>query len=223
MADYIPSKESEKIKWLLNFTTWMNGHGTSHGFTQSEVMTLYFEVMQARSAVKMNNTRHAEAKGAAAAKNQKLGAALALARALAQRIQLHPNTTDQDRADAGLTVRDHQPTKSDPNIIYTTTPPLLDLDFSIRQQVIIHWGPNPQDERHNGRPPGAIACQIQYHPGGIPTDETQWNTLEIDTESPIIHSVTDTTPTTYAYRARYVGKNLKFGPFSNPATCTVSV
>jgi len=33
----------------------------------------------------------------------------------------------------------------------------------------------------------------------------------------------DTIPTTYAYRARYVGKKLKSGPFGAPATCTVSV
>ena len=47
--------------------------------------------------------------------------------------------------------------------------------------------------------------------------------IELDTDSPMLHIVTETEPTTYAYRARYVGKNLKFGPYSDPAECTVSV
>ena len=59
--------------------------------------------------------------------------------------------------------------------------------------------------------------------GGIPTTEATWMPLEIDTESPIIHAVPETVATTYAYRARYVGKNLKFGPFGDPVVCTVSV
>jgi len=40
---------------------------------------------------------------------------------------------------------------------------------------------------------------------------------------PLIHTVHEDAPTTYAYRVRYIGKNLKYGPFSAPATCTVSV
>lgn len=30
-------------------------------------------------------------------------------------------------------------------------------------------------------------------------------------------------PVSMAYRARYVGKNLKLGPLGDPAVCTVSV
>ena len=68
-----------------------------------------------------------------------------------------------------------------------------------------------------------VGCEVQTARGGIPAAESQWVTIEVDTESPVIHVVADTTPTTYAYRARYVGKNLKFGPFGDPAICTVSV
>ena len=35
--------------------------------------------------------------------------------------------------------------------------------------------------------------------------------------------VNETTPVTFAYRARYVGKNLKYGPYGDPVVCTVSV
>ena len=119
--------------------------------------------------------------------------------------------------------------------IRTMDPPSIRLDFSKRLQVIIHWGPNPHDERRNGRPQGTIGCEIQFHRGGIPAKlnspdlpislehEVGWVTLDIDTESPFIHTVHEDEPTTYAYRACYISKDLKRGPFGNPTVCTVSV
>ena len=103
------------------------------------------------------------------------------------------------------------------------TPPMVHLDFSIRQQITVHWGPNPQDERHNGRPAGVIGCEIQVHQGGLPASESDWTVLDTDTDSPLVHTVHEDEPTTFAYRARYIGKDLKHGPFGNPAVCTVSV
>jgi len=131
--------------------------------------------------------------------------------------------TDAERAAAGITVPDATRTAASPDAIRTMDPPSLRLDFSKRLQVIIHCGPNPHDERHNGRPHGTIGCEIQFHRGGIPEHEADWVTLDIDTESPFIHIIHEDEPTTYAYRACYIGKDLKRGPFSNPATCTVSV
>lgn len=47
--------------------------------------------------------------------------------------------------------------------------------------------------------------------------------LETDTDSPCIHNVSETAPTTIAYRVRYIGKNLKLGPYGDPAECTVTL
>lgn len=44
-----------------------------------------------------------------------------------------------------------------------------------------------------------------------------------DPDSPCIHSLDVDTPTTVAYRGRYVGKNLKLGPYGDPVECTVTV
>ena len=67
------------------------------------------------------------------------------------------------------------------------------------------------------------ALEIQFAKGTIPSDDTGWTALGLDTESPMIHTINETAPTTYIYRARYVGKNLKYGPYGDPAECTVSV
>jgi len=131
--------------------------------------------------------------------------------------------TNEERAAARLTVPDTTPTPADPEAIFAIAPPLLRLDFSIRHQVTLHWGPNPGNERNNARPSGTFGCEIQCARSGIPEDETRWMPLKINTKSPFLHHVHDTEPTTYAYRARYIDKKGEYGPFSALATCTVSV
>ena len=127
------------------------------------------------------------------------------------------------RAEAGLTIRDTARTKSSDDDILTITPPMVHLDFSVGQQITIHWGPNPQDERRNGRPQGVVGCEIQVHRGGLPEHEAEWQILDTDTNSPYVDMVHEDTPTTYAYRARYLGKRQKHGAHGDPAVCTVSV
>ena len=118
---------------------------------------------------------------------------------------------------------DTTPTRLAPDAIFAIPPPLLSLDFSIRHQVTIHWGPNPCNERNNARPAGTFGCEIQFARGRVPAEEALWTQLGIGTESPLIHNVHDSEPVTYAYRARYLSRNAKYGPFGAPATCTVSV
>ena len=223
MPSYIPDIEAEKIQWLNNFKNWVQANGTTHGLTALEVSELTTKTSEADTAVAGNIAAQDAAKAATATKNNALGAAVALARDFAQRIQVNPNTTDEDRGNAGLTIRDKEPTAPTGDEIMAITPPLLHLDFSIRQQVTIHWGPNPQDERRNGKPQGVVGCEIQYHRGGLPAAESEWQLLDTDTNSPYVHSLHEDTPTTYAYRARYLGKKLKHGPHGDPAVCTVSV
>jgi len=64
---------------------------------------------------------------------------------------------------------------------------------------------------------------VQVARGGIVMNEASWVALEIATDSPPTLIVNETQPITYAYRSRYVGKNLKFGALGDPAVCTVGV
>ena len=105
----------------------------------------------------------------------------------------------------------------------TIPAPLLLMEFGQRGQAKGRWGPNPSNENNNGRPARVIGCQIQYARGGIPSDPSLWIPLEIAPESPFLFIAPDTEPTTYAFRARYIGKNLKFGVFGDPVVCTISV
>ncbi len=76
---------------------------------------------------------------------------------------------------------------------------------------------------HAGQPAGTHGCQIFAAIGGIPEDDLGWIDLGLCPRSPFRHHVEIITPTTYVYRARYIGINLKYGTFSAPVSCTVSV
>lgn len=223
MPDYIPTNEAEKIMWLANFATWLTANGATHGFTPAEIAAFNAAVADASTAVTDNVTAQAAAKAATAIKNTALAAAIEIARDDAQRLQNDPNTTNGDRGAAGITIPDTIPTPTPASDVLTIPPPLLLLDFSVRRQVTVHWGTNPGNEHQNRRPAGTMGCQIQAALGGIPATESGWVVLDTDTESPLIHTIHEDVPTTYAYRACYVGKNLKLGPFGDPVVCTVSV
>ena len=223
MRDYIPRNEANRVEWLHQFSLWLSANGAGQGFTNAEIAEFAAIVADAGTAALDNRRAQAAALAATSAKNKLLDAAVRRARINAQRLQHSPTMTDSDRGAAGLTIPDTILTPTSLELIDTILPPMLLLDFSIRHQVIIHWGPNPGNEHENARPHGTMGCEIQYIRGGIPADGSGWTTLELDTESPLIHHIHDTIPTTYAYRARYVGKKLKPGPVGAPATCTVSV
>ena len=156
-------------------------------------------------------------------KNEAIGTAVATARDYAQKLQTDLSMTDPDRAAAGITVPDPDKTPTDPQAVALLEPPLLLLDFGIRHQVTIHWGPNPEDERRNAKPAGVMGCEIQYAKDALPADPTGWISLGLDTTSPLLHHIPYTTPSTYYYRARYVDKKLNYGNFGDPVKCTVSV
>ena len=223
MPDYIPSTDIDKVMWLNQFSNWLLANGATHGFTVPEVDAMRDAATVASEAYTDLETARAAARAATATKNDALGAAIAMARADAQRLQNWPTTTDADRAAAGISIDDGQPSPASPEAILTVPAPLILLDFSVRRQVTIHWGQNPANENLNARPAGVIGCQIEYATGGIPAEESAWRILETDPDSPCIHSVLENAPTTIAYRARYVGKNLKLGPYSDPAVCTVTL
>jgi len=221
--DYIPQRDAEKLAWMKTFGVWLSAHGTDHGLTSQQISDYLALYVDAESKYEAHNLAKDAAQAAASAKNIGIGEAEAEARDLAQILQQNPDMTDPLRLEAGLTAPDTSPTPIAPGIIEELLPPLLRLMFAIRRQVAIHWGTNPDNERLNKRPPGTIGCEIQYCIGGIPENEDDWKHLGLDPDSPMVHHVNNDTPVTIAYRARYVGKHLKFSAYCAPIECSVSV
>ena len=227
MADYIPSGEAAKMRWMWNLMVWLmrDGavHGLAHGFTLDEVCALVSAMLQVKLAADNAAEKQAAARAAVVVKKEAIARAVRLARADVRRLQADPDMTDADRANAGITVADTTATPLSAAAVHALATPDCDLDFSKRHQVIVHVGFNPHNERENGHPAGTIGCMLQCHRGGVPEHEEDWVTLGIVTDSPFIHSVHENEPTTYAYRACWIDKKLKLGPYGDPAVCTVSV
>ena len=227
MSDYIPTKDLDRIAWLLHFGRWLTDNGganaLAHGITWAQAFECHSQAGQAASAVTEAYIVLNEARAATVNKDQAIGKAEATARAHPQKLQHDLDLTDAERAAAGITVPDTDKTSTKPDTVAELEPPLLLLDFHIRHQVSIHWGPNPANERQNAKPRGVLGCEIQYARGGVPADETGWTSLGLDTDSPLLHQVTETVPSTFYYRARYVDKKLHYGNFGDPVECTVTV
>lgn len=223
MSDYIPNSDADKLAWMKQFGVWLTLHGASFGLTPQQITDYNLLVTTAETKFAGHNAAKDAAQAARSAKDAGIANAEADARDLAQILQHNPSMTDEDRLAAGLTAPDTQPTPTSEDFMEVMLPPLLRLIFNIRRRVTIHWGTNPDNERLNKRPAGTIGCEIQYCIGGIPTEETAWINLGLDPESPMTHHVNNETPVTVAYRARYVGKNLKYSTYCAPIECSVSV
>ena len=220
---YIPTSEAERIAWLERFNTFMQANGASYGFTAPELATLDSLVTAAKTGFDDCITLEIAYRAGVQLKKHTLADALTEARADVRRLQAAPNMTDEVRAEAEITVPDSTPSVPAPGGVEELTPPEVALDFSKRQRVTIHFGLNPHDENHNGKPDGMIGAQIQFHRGGIPEHEADWQILDIDSASPYVHVVHEDEPTSYAYRACWVDTRRNKGPYGDPAVCTVSV
>ncbi|MCK5863014.1 MAG: hypothetical protein KAH38_11040 [Candidatus Hydrogenedentes bacterium] len=220
---YIPDSDLGKLRWIRIFNTWFQTHGAAYGFSPAQIADLTSQTAAYIAAMTEHKTVQATARAATQKKNTARRSVISLARSLAQQLQSNAALTNSDRGAAGLTIPDTTQTAADPIALMMITPPMLVLDFSIRQQVTIHWGPNPNNERRNGRPEGIQGCQVEVARDGSDTEAKEWIPLEPSTKSPVIHLVEENTPTSFIYRAYYVGNNLKHGPIGDSARCTVSV
>ena len=221
--DYIPSSERDRVAWLNHFAAWMTTYGAAHGFTPAEIAEVVAAAADAEAAYNDSITAQAASRAAVVTKQHKISDAISLARDDVKRLQADPNTTDGDRAEAGITVPDTIKTPSSPMDVHEVPSPGFYLDFGRRHEVTVHVGLNPHNEHENARPSCAVGAMVQYHLGGIPENEDDWVNLSIVTDSPYVHTIHESQPTTIAYRACWVGKKMNLGPYGDPAVCTVSV
>jgi len=221
--DYIPSSEAARVAWLNHFAAWMTTYGAAHGFTPAEIAEVVAAAADAEAAYNDSITAQAASRAAVVTKQHAIADGLSLARDDVKRLQADPNTTDGDRADAGITVPDPTKTPSSPKDVHEVDSPDCGLDFSRRHEITVHVGFNPHNEHQNARPSCAVGCMLQCHRGGIPEHEEDWVNLSIVTDSPFIHSINEDQPIEMAYRACWIGKKMNLGPYGDPAVCTVSV
>ena len=98
-------------------------------------------------------------------------------------------------------------------------------DFGTAQQVTVHVGPYPKDERRNGFIWPATAFELQKLPGVIPPgtpdmDALAWQQVGIYPHSPALVVIGHAAVVTF--RARYLDHLNNVGPWGPPESCSVT-
>ena len=225
MADYLPAKDAEFDTWISNFQAYVAAHAVELGLTPAQAL----EVLNAKTMWGLSYTNHIAAREAAgnaqATKEEKKGDATKTVRQIVAVIQARPGTTDAHRAGLGVTIPDRVPTPTDPEAIRRLSPPEMELDYSKPQQVTVHAGPYPKDERQNGFKKPAVGFELEVLYSAVPSgtenlEALPWQHLGNYPHSPALvvigHAATVT------FRARYFDQLNNVGTWGPPESCSVT-
>jgi hypothetical protein len=186
------------------------------------------EVLNAKTMWGLSYSNHIAAREAAgnaqATKEEKRADATKTVRQIVNVIQARKETTDAQRRSLAITVPDRVPTPTDPEAIRRLTPE-MELDFSVAQQVTVHVGPEPKNERRNAFPYPATAFELEKIDGVIPPgtpdmDALAWQRVGIFPHSPAL--VVIGRAATVTFRARYFDHLNNVGPWGPPESCSVT-
>jgi len=217
MPDYMPTGDGNFEPWQVNFVTKVTATPAAYGLAPADVV----DVATLSSGWQTSLAAQVVAQDAAIAATQTKELArrnLELEiRNLAQRIQIRKATTDAQRGELGITILDTNPTPSNPDYVIGLTPPVLVLDWSIPNEVKVHFGVNPTNEKRNAKPTGIAGAKIWYR-----VESGPWVYVADDTNSPYLHCLPVTEPQNVEYKAQWFDKKSRAGQFGESVTCTVT-
>ncbi len=223
----IPRADGDFDLWLGRFTRFCVTDGTSAGLSAGQIADIHSAYESWHDAYTEHLVKQKAARSEKARKTRERAAAEKMARRTMRIVQAHPEVTNSLREKAGISVPELPPKPQSEDIVLSTPPPVLRLDWSVRSQVTIHFGPNPSNRRKNGLPKGMRGCRIwftidQYN--DYSTGEGfNWNLLADTTCSPYVHILTPKSPITIIYRAQYLDRKLRAGPYSAEARASVTM
>ena len=221
MPDYIPKPDAEFEEWFAGFLAYCVAHKVELGLSDADILEIQVAKVTWSVAYSQHLAAQNAAEGATETKEEKRDAGEATIRKFVKIIQARPGVSDANREGLGITVRDTTLTPLSEDVVRTTPAPRIELDWSKRGQVIVHFGPNPGNERENGLPQGIKGAKLWFC-YGLPTEASAWQWLADDTHSPYLHAVPGQS-LTITYRAQYFDRRMRLGPFGDPVTATITV
>ena len=222
MADYIPQSDPGFDTWQNVFVNYVQTNATALGITPTEVSELIGTRMGWNTNFANSVTAQNAARGAVESKDDSRDTHESVIRQLTKKIQARKETTDAQREALGITVPDTTRTPLSENIVLSEPPPVLEAVCTAPQQVRLNWRPSVVGTNSEAKPQGIDGVAIWYAEGGIPSDESLWRFLALDTNTPYVHNVGNTGSVTIAYRAQWFDKRKRMGPFGNPVTVAVT-
>ena len=222
MADYVPNSDLELTSFANNFSTKLALYQALLSIAVGQVADLGTKLTEWLTRHATFLTARDTAAAAFDAKKLARKDLVAIIREIAQFTQGNPAMTDELREELRITVRDSVQTEVPSDYLSSIEAPSIHVEWGVRNEAKIHFGPVPTNERENGKPPHVKGAEIEFCVGGIPTDDSQWQELAMDTNSPYVHNVEGAAPQKYGYRARWIDTLLREGPYGEAVDVTIS-
>lgn len=169
-TDFLPSREAELLTWSTNFKTRILLAPLPIGLSVIQATAygaLHDSFVTAYNAATNDGTN---SRSAIVSKNAAKILLIANARLLAGIVQKFPGTSNTQRSELGLTVRDAEPTPIPP----PATAPTLSIVSTIGNTVRIRLK-DPANPSRRGRPSGVDGAAIFTFVGAVaPTEEADW-------------------------------------------------
>ncbi len=209
---FIPNPDDDFDHWVTKFYTWVNSHGTSHGLSAAQITAFTTLWNTWNTEWSDFNTAEAAYHAATQAKDSARNPLEESARALAAIIQKDPNTTNEDRTAAGLTVPSGTRT---PSTTPGTIPVLQEVDASTRciLRLFITDSETPESR---AKPANARCVEIREQIGGTaPVNPETMDFLAMESRMPYRadFDAADAAKTVW-FAFRWIGKNNQPGPWS---------
>lgn len=222
MPDYVPRSDPDFTDFVDNYAAYIAAHQAELGLSVGQVAD-YTTKHTDWGTKRQTHLDAADTEAAARTDKDASRTDLeAYTRVLTRFMQNNPDMTDHHREQLRITIPDRVRTEVPPDLVLTTPAPSIHLEWGVRGQCTIHWGLSPTNENLNAKPEGIHSARIEYCYGGIPTDESQWQFLAEDTNSPYIHSLGTDAPTKVGYRAQWVDVRERRGPYGEAVDVTIS-
>ena len=220
MADYIPQADAGFDAWQANFMSVVGADPTAYGLVAGDLTVATTLQATWAAAYPAHITAQAAAQAARQAKDDARAAFEPSVRLLVRRIQAQPPAivTDTERAAAGITVPDTNPTPVGP----PTTAPTATVDTAQRLQHTVHFR-DATTPNSKAKPAGVRGCEIWMKIGPpAPVDASELVFVTLDTRTPhVVHFDGADAGKVVTYWLRWVSTRDEKGPWSAAVAATV--
>ena len=221
--DFISKRDGDFHPWFKNYHDRIVADPPRYGVSASDLAKLTAAYADWQVKYPAHTTAQSSARAAADDKDISRDGAEVVIRRTSKLIQAREETTSVHREELGITVPDTTRTPLSAQVVLSTPPPVLHAVCTGPKFVRIDFYPTQAPGQNEALPEGMIGAEIYAAEGGIPSDESQWVALAMDTNSPYVHNVANDVTVTMAYKARWMDLRGRKGPFGNPVVVAVTM
>jgi hypothetical protein len=222
VKDYMPDRDGDFHVWFKNYCDRIIANPARYGVLPADLAALQAVYTDWLLKYPKHITDQATAQASAGDKDDARDAAELVGRRLTKLIQSQMGTTTVHREELGITVADMTRTQLSEQVVLTTPAPIIEAKCVGSKTVRIDWYPSQAPGESEAMPAGIAGVSIWVAEGGIPSDESQWRHLVLDSKSPHIHNVGNDATVTMAYKAQWFDKRKRVGRFCLPVQVAVT-